>query len=139
MGDPSQNNYVIHEQPHIEDAFNEKESQLFRETQLRMQLQQELIQERHQREKFQKKLSLAEIRLKKFNTVNSENERKRKLLNEKMSELSKLRDEVEQLREKAKERDAVNNKNKELITKYYGQSSAVAERDKRIQELKDAN
>lgn len=43
------------------------------------------------------------------------------------------------LREKAKERDAFSNKNKELVTKYYGQSSAVADRDKRIQELKDQN
>lgn len=126
------NNYVIHEQPHIEDAFNEKESQLYRETQLRLQLQQELLQERHQRERFQKKLSLAEVRLKKFNTVNSENERKRKIIADKQIELSRLREEVEGLREKAKERDAFNNKNKELITKYYGQSSAVAERDKRI-------
>jgi len=40
------------------------------------------------------------------------------------------------LREKARERDAFNNKNKELVTKYYGQSSAVQERDKRIAELK---
>lgn len=38
------------------------------------------MQERHQREKFQKKLTLAEIRLKKFNSVNSENERKRKII-----------------------------------------------------------
>lgn len=75
--------------------------------------------------------------MKKFNSVNSENERKRKIIVDKQSELSKLRDEVEVLREKAKERDAFSNKNKELVTKYYGQSSAVADRDKRIQELKD--
>ncbi len=43
------------------------------------------------------------------------------------------------MREKAKERDAFSNKNKELVTKYYAQSSAVADRDKRIQELKDKN
>lgn len=97
------------------------------------------MQERHLREKFQKKLTLAEIRLKKFNTVNSENERKRKIIIDKHSELTKLRDEVEMLRNKAKERDAFSNKNKELVTKYYGQSSAVADRDKRIQELKDQN
>lgn len=43
------------------------------------------------------------------------------------------------LREKAKERDAVNNKNKELVTKYYGQSSALNEKEKRIVELKGEN
>jgi hypothetical protein len=77
------------------------------------------------------------VRLKKFNAVNSENERKRKIILDKQSELTKLRDEVEMLRDKAKERDAFSNKNKELVTKYYGQSSAVADKDKRIQELKD--
>jgi predicted nucleic acid-binding Zn-ribbon protein len=35
------------------------------------------------REKFQKKFGLAEVRLKKFNVVNSENERKRKIISDK--------------------------------------------------------
>ena len=43
------------------------------------------------------------------------------------------------LREKAKERDALYAKNKELVTKYYGQTSAITERDKRLQELKTEN
>jgi hypothetical protein len=43
-----------------------------------------------------------------------------------------LRDEVELLREKARERDSVKNQNKELVTKYYGQSNALSEKDKRI-------
>lgn len=73
--------------------------------------------------------------MKKFNQVNADNDRKRKVILEKQRELSKLKEEVEVLRGKAKERDAVNNKNKELVTKYYGQSSVVAEKDKRIKEL----
>lgn len=77
--------------------------------------------------------------MKKFNAVNAENERKRKIIGDKQSELSKLREEVDALREKARERDAFNNKNKELVTKYYGQQSAVAERDKRITEMKNEN
>lgn len=91
------------------------------------------------REKFQKKVALQDLRLKKFNQVNAENERKRRIINDKSAELGRLREEVEGLREKARERDAFNNKNKELVTKYYGQSSAVQERDKRIAELKTQN
>jgi hypothetical protein len=106
--------------------------QLQRETEMRVGLQQELIKERNVREKFQKKLSLAELRLKKFNSLNAENERKKRIIQDKSTELNKLKEEIDVLRDKAKERDAVNNKNKELVTKYYGQSSAVAERDKRI-------
>jgi len=36
-----------------------------------------------------------------------------------MAEVGKLRDEVEQYREKAKERDQIYNKNKELVTRQY--------------------
>jgi hypothetical protein len=85
-----------------------------------LQLQSDLIQERHQREKYQKKLALVEVRLKKFNQVSSENERKRKIILDKQTELNKLREEVVGLREKAKERDSLYAKNKELVTKYYG-------------------
>jgi len=91
--------------------------------------------ERNQRERFQKKLSLAELRLKKFNQVSAENERKRRIIADKQGELNKLREEVEMLRDKAKERDAFGNKNKELVTKYYGQTSAISEKDKRIMDL----
>ena len=58
---------------------------------------------------------------------------------DKQAELNKLKDEVVGLREKAKERDALYAKNKELVTKYYGQTSAITERDKRLQELKAEN
>jgi len=79
------------------------------------------------------------LRLKKFNQVSTENERRRKIVLEKQTELSKLREEVETLRDKARERDAFSNKNKELVTKYYGQTSAMTEKDKRIAELKNDN
>lgn len=78
------------------------------------------MNERMMREKFQKKVALQDLRLKKFNQVNAENERKRRIINDKSAELGRLREEVEGLREKARERDAFNNKNKELVTKYYG-------------------
>lgn len=91
------------------------------------------------REKYQKKLSLLELRLKKLNNLTADNERKSKVITDKTSELAKLKDEIENLREKAKERDAFSNKNKELVTKYYAQTSAITEKDKRINELKNEN
>ncbi len=48
-----------------------------------------------------------ELRLKKFNSVVADNERKRKVIVDKQSEVGKLKDEVENLRDKAKERDGV--------------------------------
>lgn len=96
-----------------------------RETEARLQVQQELMNERGQRERYQKKLSLAELRLKKFNQVSAENERKRRIIIDKQNELLKLKEEVEMLREKARERDNFNTMNKELVTKYYGQSTAI--------------
>lgn len=56
----------------------------------------------------------------KFNSVVHDNERKSKILSDKSTELTKLKEEVEVLRDKAKERDAFSNKNKELLAKYYG-------------------
>ena len=58
---------------------------------------------------------------------------------DKTSEVQRLRDELDGIRDKAKERDHFNNKNKELVTKYYGQTSAMNEKDKRIEELKKEN
>lgn len=91
------------------------------------------------REKYQKKLSLLELRLKKLNNLTADNERKSKVIIDKTSELTKLKEEIDSLREKAKERDAFSNKNKELVTKYYSQTSAITEKDKRIIELKNEN
>jgi hypothetical protein len=48
------------------------------------------------------------------------NERQRKIIIDKGNELNRLRDEIEEIRDKAKERDQVNNTNKNLVTKYYG-------------------
>jgi glutamate mutase epsilon subunit len=56
----------------------------------------------------------------KFNSVVNDNERKNKILSDKSSELTRLKEEVEVLRDKARERDAFSNKNKELLAKYYG-------------------
>lgn len=56
----------------------------------------------------------------KFNSVVNDNERKSKILIDKSTELTRLKEEVEILRDKAKERDAFSNKNKELLAKYYG-------------------
>jgi hypothetical protein len=67
------------------------------------------------------------------------NERQRKIIIDKGNELSRLRDEIEEIRDKARERDQVNNTNKNLVTKYYGQTTAMTEKDKRIQELKEYN
>jgi predicted AAA+ superfamily ATPase len=67
------------------------------------------------------------------------NERQRKIIIDKGNELSRLRDEIEEIRDKARERDQVNNTNKNLVTKYYGQTTAMGEKDKRIQELKEYN
>lgn len=67
------------------------------------------------------------------------NERQRKILIDKSNELSRLREEIEEIRDKARERDHVNNTNKSLVTKYYGQTTAMTEKDKRIQELKEQN
>ena len=67
------------------------------------------------------------------------NERQRKIIIDKGNELSRLRDEIEEIRDKARERDQVNNTNKNLVTKYYGQTTAMGEKDKRIQELKESN
>jgi DnaJ-domain-containing protein 1 len=78
------------------------------------------MNERHLREKFQKKLSLADLRLKKFTQLQQDNQRKTKLVIDKTSEVMRLREELEGIRDKAKERDHFNNKNKELVTKYYG-------------------
>jgi hypothetical protein len=97
------------------------------------------MNERHLREKFQKKLSLADLRLKKFTQLQQDNQRKTKLVIDKTSEVMRLREELEGIRDKAKERDHFNNKNKELVTKYYGQTSAMTEKDKRIEELKKEN
>lgn len=60
------------------------------------------------------------MRLIKFNSVVNDNERKNKILSDKSSELTRLKEEVEVLRDKARERDAFSNKNKELLAKYYG-------------------
>ena len=57
--------------------------------------------------------------MKKYNSLAADNERKRKVIADKHGELAKLREEVENLRDKAKERDGVVQKNKELVTKYY--------------------
>ena len=86
----------------------------------RFQLQQDLLSERTKKERFQKKLALAELRLKKFNQVISTNDRQRKIIIDKSNELSRLREEIEEIRDKAKQRDQVNNTNKSLVTKYYG-------------------
>jgi hypothetical protein len=48
------------------------------------------------------------------------NERQRKILIDKSHELTRLREEIEEIRDKARERDHVNNTNKSLVTKYYG-------------------
>lgn len=63
------------------------------------------MQERQQREKFQKKLALTDLRLKKFNQLVADNERKKRIMADKTAELLKLREEIEVLRDKAKERD----------------------------------
>ncbi len=43
--------------------------------------------------------------MKKFNEVQAENKRKQKIIQDRMAELGKLREDVELFREKAKERD----------------------------------
>ena len=48
------------------------------------------------------------------------NERQRKIIIDKGNELNRLRDEIEEIRDKARERDQVNITNKNLVTKYYG-------------------
>ena len=58
---------------------------------------------------------------------------------EKTTEVQRLREEIEAIRDKARQHDHVSNKNKELVTKYYGQTSAMNEKDKRIEELKKEN
>ena len=58
------------------------------------------------------------MRLKKFNEVMNENKRKQKIITDKTQELMKCREELENIREKAKDYDSINNKNKELVTKY---------------------
>ena len=79
-----------------------------------------MLSERHKRERFQKKLALAELRLKKFSQLMTTNERQRKIIIDKSNELNRLREEYEEIRDKARERDQVNNQNKNLVTKYYG-------------------
>lgn len=69
--------------------------------------------------KIEKKWGVTEIRLKKFNDILNENKRKQKIINDRNIEVSKIREELDSLRDKAKDRDQINNKNKELITKYY--------------------
>lgn len=51
------------------NIISEQQDLLQREINMRLSLQQELMNERHLREKFQKKLSLADLRLKKFTQV----------------------------------------------------------------------
>jgi cell division protein FtsL len=46
---------------------------------------------------------------------------------------------MDDLRKKANERDAVYNKNKELVTKSYSIQSALESKEKRINELKQQN
>jgi hypothetical protein len=57
------------------------------------------------------------LRLKKFNDIVNENKRKQKILEDKIKELQKLKEEVIQYKDKANERDSVYNKNKDLVTK----------------------
>lgn len=70
-------------------------------------------------EKLEKKWSIAEIRLRKLNEILNENKRKQKIITDKNAELVKLKTEIEPMREKAKDRDNIHSKNKELVTKYY--------------------
>lgn len=51
------------------NIISEQQDLMQREINMRLSLQQELMNERHLREKFQKKLSLADLRLKKFTQV----------------------------------------------------------------------
>jgi hypothetical protein len=48
----------------------------------------------------------------------NENKRKQKIITDKNAELEKLKVKIEPMREKAKDRDNIYNKNKELVTKY---------------------
>lgn len=63
--------------------------------------------------------------MKKYNQLVEESKRKQKIIEDKNKELAKLKEESENYRVKANERDAAHNKNKELVTKYYGQQSSV--------------
>lgn len=83
----------------------------------KQQLNLQLLVERELREKADKKAELLELKMKKYNEVVAENKRKQKIMQDKLGELDKVREEVELYKEKAKERDAVYNKNKELVTK----------------------
>lgn len=81
------------------------------------QLQLQLMAEREQRDKNEQKWAALEQKLKKYQEITIENKRKQKIIQDKTAEVIKLRDEVEQYKEKAKERDQIYNKNKELVTR----------------------
>lgn len=53
-----------------------------------------LFQEKEMREKAERKLEIFDQRQKKFNEIVNENKRKQKIIQEKISELTKLKDEV---------------------------------------------
>lgn len=91
--------------------------QLQRKIEHKQQLNLQLLAERELRDKAEKKVELLELKMKKYNEVVAENKRKQKIMQDKLAETSKMREEVELYKEKAKERDAVYNKNKELVTK----------------------
>lgn len=73
--------------------------------------------EKEQKEKALQRAEQNEQRVKKYNELLFENKRKHKILQDKIAEIIKLKEELETVKDKAKERDQVYAMNKELVTK----------------------
>ncbi|CDW86057.1 UNKNOWN [Stylonychia lemnae] len=123
---------VIDQYNQLQNVLFEKTNLLQREMDLRNQIQLQLMSEKEMREKNERKWDLQEQKIKKFNQITEENKRKQKIISDKQAEVSRLKEEVELYREKAKERDQIYNKNKELVTKQYSYQSSIDYKDKKI-------
>ena len=104
-----------------------------------MNIESQFQQEKDEKTKLLEKLQNNEKKLKKMNEIINENKRKHKIIADKTKECQQLREELDVVKVKAKERDQVHQKNKELVTKQYQQQSAMEYKDKKIQELQNQN
>jgi len=75
--------------------------------------------ERGEKEMLKQRLAELERKAKKAWDLQAETKRKQKLIEGKTKEVQFLKDEIEQLKPKAQDRDHAMNKNKELVTKQF--------------------
>lgn len=108
-----QNNVEMHEQyqaedqARIEEAFYEKEIELQRERQTKNNLEVQVISQKEQSDKLLERLQNNEKRMKNYNNILNENKRKQKIIVDKTKELMVLKQENNELKKKAKERDHI--------------------------------